>query len=248
MKYYLTILLIASCHLFGLSQCYMDRHSTSWYDNWASCTPKVSPNPSRGLSHWVLYDLGYNYTIKDAHFWNYNDPGHLNFGAKTLIFDISDDGVEWIQHKVLQVELASGLPIYEGVKLGSLGIDKARYLLVTVAENYGGKCFGYAEIKFDVDYISATYQDDEKLPCMALEVLPNLFSEQAKLVVQSNCHVPLRLRIESILGQTIFEEQLLADMPYERSLNRKNFNPGVYVASITDGRDLHSIRFVVIGQ
>ena len=59
----------------GLSaQCYMDRHNTNWHDAWVSCQTDMSPNTSRGLGHWIMYDLGYTYILGDIHVWNINDP------------------------------------------------------------------------------------------------------------------------------------------------------------------------------
>lgn len=99
---------------FISAQCYPDRHSTNWFDGWVSC--KKSPNPiaSYGETHWIMYDLGYDYVLNETKFWNANEPKNLNYGINDFSIDYSLDGITWTNLGAFNLEQASGLSTYEG--------------------------------------------------------------------------------------------------------------------------------------
>lgn len=138
------------------SQCFFDRHDTSTQTSWESCSMSNNPNPARGVSHWIRYDLGQNYDLGQMHFWNYNYPGETDKGVANVIIDYSTNGANWqggITHTMAQAQ-ASGF--YEGETGPQLGGVTARYLLLTFLSNHGdNNCYGFAEMRVGI------YQD----PC-----------------------------------------------------------------------------------
>lgn len=147
------------------AQCYSDRHNTTWFHGWESCEMSNNPNSARGVSHWIMYDLGYIYKLEKVHFWNVNDPDNLQDGVKKVIFDYSMDGSSWVEFGEQSFEMATGQSIYEGQEAFSFGGIKARYLLMTVVENWGGQCAGFGEIKIGVAPITATELVNFDLDC-----------------------------------------------------------------------------------
>jgi len=156
MKYIFSLFIVFISVLQINAQCYPDRHNTTWFDGWESCEMSDNPNSSRGLSHWILYDLGHIYKLEDVHLWNVNDPENLQDGIKTVVFDYSQDGNDWVEFGEQTFEMATGKSIYEGDEAFSFDGIKARYLLMTVLETWGGDCAGFGEIRIGVAPITAT--------------------------------------------------------------------------------------------
>ncbi|HHH54253.1 MAG TPA: T9SS type A sorting domain-containing protein [Bacteroidetes bacterium] len=156
MKFIFSFIIILTGFNQILSQCYPDRHNTTWFHGWESCEKSENPNSARGTSHWIMYDLGHIYKLENVHFWNINDPENLNNGIKNVMIDYSTDGNSWIEFGHQSFNQGTGKSIYEGEDAFSFDGINARYLLVTVLENWGGSCVGFGEIKIGVSPITAT--------------------------------------------------------------------------------------------
>jgi len=165
MKYLLSLIIIIITIGFSNAQCFQDRHNTTWFDSWISCTKSSSPNSIRGESHWIMYDLSYTYKLEKVHFWNVNDPKQLDNGAKDIVIDYSLDGSSWTEFGTQSFDKASGKSIYEGEEAFSFNGVKARYVLLTILDNWGGDCYGFGEIKIGVSPITATEMVSFNLDC-----------------------------------------------------------------------------------
>ncbi|MEZ4907021.1 MAG: T9SS type A sorting domain-containing protein [Saprospiraceae bacterium] len=155
MKYFKVILII----LFSLrlsAQCFPDRHNTTWFDAWESCETAPNPNSLRGDSHWILYDLGYDYSLGIMHLWNINDPENIDDGVKKMVVDYSSDGNTWHEYEALNISQGIGRSIYEGEDIVDFNGLNVRSLLFNIVENYGGDCFGFAELKIGVEPATST--------------------------------------------------------------------------------------------
>ncbi len=165
MKHIFSIIIIVFTINIANSQCYPDRHNTTWFDAWISCTKSQNPNTVRGESHWIMYDLGYIYKLEDVHLWNLNDPNQLDNGVKDIIIDYSLDGNTWSEFGIKSFDKATGRSIYEGDDAFSFNGIKTRYLLLTIQDNWGGECVGFSEIKIGVSPITATEMVNFDLDC-----------------------------------------------------------------------------------
>ena len=87
------VLFMVLNQISGFSQCATDEHSTNSQDAWQSCQLTENPNPSRGNSHWIQYDLGYVYDLGQSTFWNYNVGGETGKGFRNTAIDYSTDGI-----------------------------------------------------------------------------------------------------------------------------------------------------------
>ena len=125
-------------------------HSTHPADSWSSCLPRQSPNPLRGLSHWIEYDLGDIYLLDNLYIWNYNATQATDQGFRLVAVDYSLDGSFWFEAGVFTWDAASGQPDYSGFDWDALRGIGARYLLFTAIANYGALCSGLSEVQFDV--------------------------------------------------------------------------------------------------
>ncbi|MBK7094690.1 MAG: T9SS type A sorting domain-containing protein [Saprospiraceae bacterium] len=156
MKYLLLIILFTSVITDTNSQCFPDRHNTSWFDAWVSCESSQNPNSIRGKSHWILYDFGHIYKLENLHVWNINDPDKLDDGLKNVVIDYSPDGNTWVESGNAVFPKANGSSTYQGSDILDFNGIKARYMLITAKDNYGGNCFGFSELRIGVSPITGT--------------------------------------------------------------------------------------------
>ena len=146
----LTFILFLVLPLITEAQCIPSRHSTSLNDGWVSCAQRNSPNPARGSSHWIQYDLSTVHHIEDLQFWNYNHPDHLSQGARDIVVDFSSNGVTWTEVAALTLERASGASTYIG-ELGPIINQSARHVLITILNTYGSSCAALGEVRIGVN-------------------------------------------------------------------------------------------------
>ncbi len=147
-------------------------HDTRQEHQWLSCIATQSPNPQRGQSFWVMYDLGTFYELTTTKIWNFNEPGFVEQGITKLGIDYSLDGTSWKSLPDANLELASGERSYEGQPGPDLEGIVARYVLLTALETgtTNSSCAGLAEVRFDIgDPVDLS----SELPEASIEVFPN---------------------------------------------------------------------------
>lgn len=205
MKNTFLIIILSAITCANISaQCFLDRHNTTWFDGWLSCTTSMNPNPARGESHWILYNLNAPYELFGMHIWNTNAPDYLADGMQDIVIDISTDGVNWTEAGEFQIPMADGTSIYEGLDLFDFGGTTAQYVLITGVTNHGGTCFGLSEIRIDVT--DAIVSNKEVLPagCLSATVFPNPINENSKAIITSECsNAPITYSVQDISGRTI---------------------------------------------
>ncbi len=196
---------------FVYSQCYPDRHSTNWFDAWISCTKTINPNPANDASHWIMYDFKNQYAIDRIKIWNINDPDRLNWGMKEIRLEYSTDSIIWNSAGEFSLLKANGTNRYEGMDWFDVSISKARYVLITGLNNFGGTCSGFAEIRFSaekVDVITSNenpvYPETELL----VKVLPNPFNDlfRAEFIGDKNSEIDIL--INDVFGKTMYTNRI----------------------------------------
>lgn len=138
-----------------------ERHSTNPNSSWLSCNPTQSPNPERGVGHWINYDFGQIYALDDAQIWNYNGLNNAAQGFHQVVIDYSLDGVHWSELGTFNWAQASGSPAYAGFDFTAFNGISARYVLITALSNFDGSgCAGLSEV-----VINATTCPAAGTPC-----------------------------------------------------------------------------------
>jgi len=133
------------------AQCTDNTHSNNSNDSWLSCQTSTSPNPIRGNSHWLLYDLGYAYELEATQIWNYNVSNATNLGANNIIIDYSMDGNTWSTLGTFPLNQASGNNNYSGFNGPNFNGVIAQYVLITFQSNFAGtNCIGISEVQISV--------------------------------------------------------------------------------------------------
>lgn len=183
------------------AQCYPDRHNTTATNSWLTCEPTQSLNAERGMSHWILYDLGQVMEMGKMHFWNLNHPELLDQGAKTLVIDYSTDGVIWEEWGTLDLEMAEASGFYEGSEVADLERLRTRMLLFTIIENHGGDCYGFAEVRVET-FMSLNDEGITKDDVITLS--PNPAIDQTRLLIKSELVGAASIKLINVLGQEVY--------------------------------------------
>ncbi|WP_298553495.1 T9SS type A sorting domain-containing protein [uncultured Algibacter sp.] len=241
---YILLLAVLSIQ-FIQSQCYPDRHSTSWYDGWVSCEVSQNPIASYGETHWIMYDLGYDYVLNETKFWNANEPKNLNFGINAFHLDYSLDGVTWTNLGEFNMEQASGLSTYEGDEGPDFNAVKARYVLVTPNSNYGGNCYGLSELKISITDPFLVIDEEDGFNA---SVYPNPFVDNITLrLVALDESIPLDYTLYDILGRSITSNNITmyaGNETYNLELNGSSLSIGVYILKIIQNGKEQSFKLI----
>ena len=241
MKYYSLFIFLFIGQL-AFSQCLPDRHSTSWFDAWVSCEKADNPHPDRTESHWIMYDLGRVYELGESHFWNINDPSHLDQGLRKALIDVSYDGLHWEFVDTLFLEQGPGLPVYEGQRGPSFNEVAGRYVLITVEETYGSECGGFAELRVEKSELTTDVMDAQAAGCLQLEAYPNPYKEASLVRIASSCGQDVDWMITNALGQVIKKGDMrLKDGAGAISLGELSLPEGQYLLSVQSGTAVQSI-------
>ena len=156
------------------AQCSIEEHSNNPNDAWLSCEINENPNPDRPDSHWVLYDLGYVYSIGATKFWNYNVAGETGKGMKNITIDYSINGAAWEIAASFQLNEAPGNNNYTGEAGPNLNEVDARYILISASDTWGGgNCAGLSEVKFEIDGTVTTAAQDLFVDETSITLYPN---------------------------------------------------------------------------
>ncbi len=147
---YIIIILVGTTAWVS-AQCCQDRHSTNAHDGWVSCSTSNNPVAGQGDSHWIRYDFGQVYDLHESTFWNLNHPDELAWNVKRARIHYSLNGSTWTFWGVLNFPQATGQPNYEGFQGPDFGGARARYLVITPYQNYGGSCFGFGEMRINTE-------------------------------------------------------------------------------------------------
>lgn len=239
-KIYLLLLCVVYLSSSG-AQCFMDQHNTNWNDGWLSCQESASPNPTRGKGHWIMYSLGYKYALGQSKFWNHNEADALNNGVRSFALDVSLDGVDWTEWKVFDLPMASGSPIYEGIDGPDLEKIPARYILLTALDNYGGPCYGFAEMKVDVEVLSQT---ENEVECTTISAFPNPFTDQVYVNISGKCAGNGTVVLEDLMGRQVTSPQRIGQSYNTVTIATAQLTPGVYLVKVS-GENGTSLKKVI---
>jgi len=240
------LLLILFIRALGVqAQCYPDRHSTSWNDAWYSCEEQANPNPDREAGHWIMYDLRHTYRLGQGKLWNINTPGRLEEGFRNFAVDYSKDGETWESLGEFTLSMGPGDPLYEGEELIDFVGDTARYVLYTAENNYGGECFGIAEMQIQViDVVSEQGQNVEG--CLWLEVRPNPHGTSFFIEAGSQCAGVMEYVFMDPSGRIIKSSVLPEAGVTNHEINTGDLANGVYHLILNQNGERISERVVKI--
>lgn len=251
MKKYIGLFLISLMSVgSGISQCFPDRHSTNWFDQWISCTEKESPNPNRDKGHWLMFDLKRAYEIQQIKFWNLNDPDQLNSGIEMLAVDYSEDSTQWEHAGDFILGKATGNNRYEGMDWIDVDIPKARYILLYALSNFGGSCAGIAEVRFAGEKIKTPVETDDqnnKAYTLKLEVIPNPFEDLVRINFNTDMPGMVQFEIHDVLGRVILKDNVNVLHKFSTvKLSSRKWLPGNYFLKASNGKHHAQTQLVKI--
>lgn len=219
---------------WSFAQCYPDRHNTSWFDGWISCAASPNPNPIRGESHWIMYEMNHIYQLGQMQIWNTNAADYINYGIENAVIDVSIDGVNWEEVGQFTFQQGDGTSTYEGFEGPNLEGYEGRYLLITGLSNYGGLCYGLSEIKVDILGITSTTDEVDENECLAVNVYPNPISSFSKAHIYANCSgKDIQYFIQDLTGRTLMSGEIpLSSNEAILDLNIQELVSGSYILNL----------------
>ena len=121
-----------------------DEHSTEASDMWLTTADATAPV-------WIQYEFDRVYKMHELLVWNYNvqfEPV-LGFGAKDVTVEYSTDGETWTAMGDIEFAQAAAVPSYAASTTVDLGGVAARYVRLTINDNWGGLTqIGLSEVRF----------------------------------------------------------------------------------------------------
>ena len=121
-----------------------------WENTWTSCLTSPNPNPDRGSGHWIQFEFSEVQRLTIAHIWNTNESGQSQNGFKNVVVDYSTDGTEWKELGSFEFSKGTEEAVYGGFEGFDFQKDSAKYVVITASSNWGGECYGLAEVKFNL--------------------------------------------------------------------------------------------------
>jgi hypothetical protein len=223
---------------------YEDRHSQLASDTWISTQKSVSPNSSRGLIHWLSYDLGDSYALQQSKFWNINMVDSLTVGAKDLIIDYSIDGTTWLEFGRYDLSKGNGSTMYEGEAGPNFNGLIARYVLINIMSNHGHSTqAGLAEFKVNVSP-TTTDTKDGIVSSFSIKASPNPFADMTKIAIEGITKFDnLFYKISDVSGKTIFTKPLTNA---SIDLSAAQLNDGIYNFTIMHPSGAKSVQLIVV--
>jgi hypothetical protein len=242
MKNIFLILIALFFYNFSYTQCFDDGHSPFENQGWLSCQQSVNPIPERGSTHWILYDLGYNYTIDETYIWNHNVWGETGMGVKQILIDYSADKQNWKTIGPFTIEKAPGSWKYQGSEGPSLGNVTGRYFLITVLSTHDPDvtCAGICELKFSIGESVAT---EDILEDKAFLLFPNPASSMIRIKTNYSENIQ-RIFVYNAVGQ--LQEEINIPAKDQFILPIENYKPGLYHVSVWTKHGIRTESFMKV--
>lgn len=225
MKKLLFTLLAISISGLSLAQC-DGAHSSLDDLSWRSCQGTENPNSSRTQEHWIMYDFGGYYFLNESHFWNYNQAGETSNGISTIAIDYSIDSQDWNWWGDLNLDEAPGTDFYYGEEGPNFDGLLVRYLLLSVVSNHGGPCYGFSEMKIDVDP-GVLEVDEPELEVFNFGLHPNPANDIAN--VQLENALGSQLTLYSPTGELILRQKTTSQIT---RLDLTDLATGIYLVEV----------------
>lgn len=203
--YHTFLFLILSLSLHA--QCLETTHTPFAEDSWLSCQKGTNPNPAHPSSHWIMYDLGYEYVLDSTHFWNYNVWAKSDAGARDVIIDYSLDGSNWQTLATFVLDKAPSSYKYEGMAGPNFNGISARYVLITALNNWGDpSCTGISEVRFGVEETIVSVDPEINRPTINLELSPNPAVNETIVSIQAD-EFPSSVGLYDLAGRLILIQE-----------------------------------------
>ncbi len=241
-------LVILCLLVFGVaqSQCDLDRHNTTLSSGWLSCEITPNPNPLRGDSHWIQYDLGESKRLGSSHFWNLSNPEVVEFGVRQIAISTSLDAITWEELAIVEAPIGEPSGFYQGVPGFDFGGVTARYVLLTALNNHSGNsdCIGFSEIRVQIEQATSTVDLSAQSP--SFSVYPNPASAEVNVAILDLPAGNYKMQLIDLSGRIVIEEEVSIAEASEFKINTSHIQSGQYFVSLQQGQLVKQAKLTLI--
>ena len=250
------LILIVFSAIILHAQPYIDRHTTNMTDAWLSCEASQNPVRERGITHWIMYDLGKAYAFGKSTIWNFNVPQRVNSynhevwsldtivgstkdGIREFYVDVSVDKEHWTEVGIFTLPEANASSFYEGYGEVNLNDNIGRYLLITPVTNHGGTCYGLSEVRIEI--AKPTFTADEVIAKQKklVDIVPNPATHYFDVRLYNHPQGRASLLIADMQGRMVYSEYLdVKDKVFTHRVHLDHAPSGVYTCTIISGNTI----------
>jgi hypothetical protein len=193
-----------------------------------------------------MYDLETPQQLGQTHFWNINAVDKTKMGIKEAALDYSIDGVTWLEWGSFELQEASSSGFYEGEQGPDMTGTVARYILVTVLDNYGNICSGLSEIRIE-SFGEVSDVANIELTDSNITAQPNPASDYTLLSIDLKKPQSLNITMLDLNGQKIINtnHDLFAGLQNIR-IPFDDVPDGQYIINVDNGRETKSINVTIV--
>jgi hypothetical protein len=209
-----------------------------------SCEKRVNPFTGAGnASHWIIYQFPEQVEIASINLWNLNNPDNLNSGAKTIELSISQDSYEWQIVDTVKVNIGVGDRTYLGEEIEDFNGVRTKYLMLNILENYGGDCFGFSEIKFNLGQVATP---NEEIPTFTLNVFPNPMIDHTEVTISGLATQRIDYSLVDMSGKVIRQgKERATGSTHQFSIHDLALPSGAYTLHITTDEGKRAEKLMV---
>lgn len=228
------------------SQCLdPDYHNTVAEDMWVSCQGRPSPLDETTSSHWIMYEFDAIYPIEGLTVWNLNHPSNILAGARTIEMQASEDGFNWSIIDTIQLEQGLAEQAYAGEEIPDLEAFNARYVLMTIIDNYGDRCAGIAEVRFTLGQVTTSIA--EEYITSQVNIFPNPAHTDITVDVSKLSSELRQMQIIDAAGRVVERRNLsTADTITEIPIETSSYPDGTYTLFLNTDQGVIAKQMIVV--
>ncbi|MEZ4910366.1 MAG: T9SS type A sorting domain-containing protein [Saprospiraceae bacterium] len=249
------VLIAFTMHMIN-AQPFLDRHATNITDAWLSCQATQNPVRERGISHWIMYDVGKVISFGKSTIWNFNVPERVNSydleawsldtlvgstrdGIREFFVDVSLDKINWTEVGMFTLPEANASSFYEGFAELDFENSLGRYLVFTPITNYGGKCFGLSEVRIETSKPTSVTDEVTAKSEKIMDIIPNPAVSYFDLHLYNHVEGRASLLISDMQGRIMHSEYLdVKDKVFTHRVKLGDLHTGMYSCTVISGNSV----------
>lgn len=158
--------------------------------------------------------------------------------------DYQNAGGQWKEYGVFDIKVGDGSGFYEGENIDIPETFQASQVLIQITENYGGACYGIAEVKMGTQSATVPTEDISE-EHFDITIMPNPFSQFTSVTIGDLEKSEISYEIMNGTGQ-ILDNRIVKthNGTAQFEIDAKELPSGTYFLKIKDGLRVSSRKLI----